>query len=79
MRLLPILDSSGKPSLWINADHLVSVQAVYRGGAVGIALTVELKVDGMPLQRISLGEYRERAEAEAEFDRFLSDLQHPEK
>ena len=75
MRLLPIPDENGKPMLWINADHLVSVQPQYRAGVSGIVAAVELKVDGMPLQRIALGEHFDRTQAEAAFGRFMSTLQ----
>ncbi|SDH31658.1 hypothetical protein [Microbacterium sp. 77mftsu3.1] len=75
MRLLPIPDADGNPTMWINADHLVSVQALTHGGEKGIVLTVELKVDGMPLHRVRLGEYLEKADADAAFARFLDTLQ----
>lgn len=75
MRLLPVPDASGRPTIWINADHLVSVQPQYRGGATGIEVSAELKVDGMPLQRIPLGEHIDRSEAEAAFGRFLAVLE----
>jgi hypothetical protein len=74
MRLLAVRDSSGAPTLWINADHLVSVQAVYRVGVV-VSLSVELKMDGMPLQRVALGDFQDRAAAESAFSVFLGDLQ----
>ncbi len=74
MRLLPIPDETGKPTLYINPDHLVSVQATYFGGANGIKVAVELKVDGMPLQRVHLGEHFDRIAAEAAFQRFMAML-----
>lgn len=75
MRLIPIPDATGTPVLWINADHLVSVQPQLRRTADGVAVAVELKVDGMPLQRIGLGEYLERTDADAAFTRFMQVLQ----
>lgn len=75
MRLLGVPDASGKPTIWINADHLVSVQPVARTGAHAVELAVELKVDGMPLLRINLGEYPDRDSADAAFDNFLTSLQ----
>ena len=75
MRLLGVPDASGKPTIWINADHLVSVQSVIRTGAHAIELSAELKVDGMPLLRINLGELPERQAADAAFETFLSRLQ----
>ena len=75
MRLLSIPDAQGVPQLWINVDHLVSVAPVYRGGAAGIAVDAELKVDGMPLYRVKLGEHPDRAAAAAAFSRWLVQLQ----
>lgn len=75
MRLLPIPDADGNPTMWINADHLVSVQAVTRGGERGVVLDAELKVDGMPLHRVRLGEHADKADADAAFARFLAVLQ----
>jgi len=75
MRLLPIPDANGNTTMWINADHLVSVQAVYRMGANGVLVDAEMKVDGMPLHRVPLGEHLERAGAEAAFALFLERLQ----
>lgn len=74
MRLLPVRDASGTPTLWVNADHLVSVQAVFRVSSV-VSLSVELKMDGMPLQRVSLSEFEDRAAAESAFSVFLGELQ----
>lgn len=58
MHLIGVPDASGKPAIWINADHLVSVQPVVRTGERDVTLEAELKVDGMPLQRINLGRSR---------------------
>lgn len=77
MRLLPVPDATGTPKLWINADHLVSVQPLYRRSETGLIVEAELKVDGMPLQRIPLGDHLEDTEAEAAFVRFLDTLQGP--
>lgn len=75
MRLLGVPDASGKPTIWINADHLVSVQPVARTGAHSIELAAELKVDGMPLLRINLGEHPDRESTDAAFENFLERLQ----
>lgn len=75
MRLLGVPDASGKPTIWINADHLVSVQPVARTGAHSVELAAELKVDGMPLLRINLGEHPDRDSADAAFEDFLTRLQ----
>lgn len=76
MHLIGVPDASGKPALWINADHLVSVQPVVRTGERDVTLEAELKVDGMPLQRINLGAHADRAAADVAFDAFLHNLQN---
>lgn len=78
MKLLPIPDADGSPQIWINVDHLVSVAPVYRAGATGFRVDAELKVDGMPLYRVNLGEHFDRAAAAAAFTRWLDQLQREE-
>lgn len=75
MRLIGVTDASGKPTLWINADHLVSVQPIMRTGERDVLLEAELKVTGMPLQRIGLGSHSDRDAAVAAFHEFLAKLQ----
>ena len=75
MRLLPIPDASGTPQLWINADHLVSVMLVTRGSEHGIKADVEVKVDGMPLHRVPLGDHDDKEAAEAAFAQFRKELE----
>ncbi|WP_336624969.1 MULTISPECIES: hypothetical protein [unclassified Microbacterium] len=75
MKLIPIPDADGTPQIWINVDHLVSVMPVYRGGATGVLVGVELKVDGMPLYRVNLGEHYDKAAAAAAFGGWLLQLQ----
>ena len=74
MRLLPMPDVSGTPTLWINPDHLVSIQAVYRTAERGVELDVELKLDGMPLMRVRLGAHPDRTAGETAFQEFLAEL-----
>lgn len=76
MRLLPLPDASGTPQLWINADHLVSVMLVVRGSEHGVNADVEVKVDGMPLHRIPLGEHADKAAAEVAFTEFRRVLEN---
>ena len=75
MKLIPIPDVDGNPQMWINVDHLVSVTPIYRGGATGIVVEAELKVDGMQLFRVKLGEHAERAAAQLAFEGWLDQLQ----
>ncbi|QRY42326.1 hypothetical protein JVX92_14915 (plasmid) [Microbacterium hominis] len=75
MKLIPIPDIDGNPQIWINVDHLVSVMPVYRGGVTGIVVDAELKVDGMPLYRVKLGEHTDRGAAQLEFEGWLRHLE----
>lgn len=38
MRLVPIPDASGTPTQWVNPEHVVSVQAIFRTGERDIQL-----------------------------------------
>ena len=75
MQLIPIPDASGRPTIWVNAEHLVSVMPVFRTGDRDITADVEFKIEGMPLYRVRLGEFSERAAAEEAFTVFLEQLQ----
>lgn len=75
MKLIELPDATGKPSLWINADHVVSVMPHYSSTGREETLNVELKVDGMPLHRITVGRYESRADAEQAFAAFMGQLQ----
>lgn len=77
MELIGVPDVHGRVQFWINADHLVSVQQLIRHGEHGFVLEAELKVDGMPLHRVPLGEHPGTDDAEAVFHQFLSRLQTP--
>lgn len=77
MQLLPVPDAKGRVQFWINADHLASVRRNQRHGTDGVVLEAELKVDGLPLHRVPLGEHPDQAAADAAFDRFLTQLQTP--
>jgi len=75
MRLLAIPDPSGKAKLWVNADHLVSVGRLQHGAPDGIALSAELKVDGMPLYRAPIGTFADASAADVAWSSFLEELQ----
>lgn len=75
MKLIPIPDVNGSPQIWINVDHLVSVMPVYRVSAAGVLVDAELKVDGMPLYRVKLGEHADRGAAQLAFERWMEQLQ----
>jgi hypothetical protein len=75
MKLLAIPDASGKPLLWINAEHLVSVGRIHLHDGREVRLIAELKVDGMPLQRIELGSFDSVETADAPWAAFLGHLE----
>ncbi|MBF4563398.1 hypothetical protein ITJ43_14795 [Microbacterium sp. VKM Ac-2870] len=75
MKLIPIPDADGNPQLWVNVDHLVSVMPIYRGGATGIVVDAEMKIDGMQLYRVKLGEHADRDAAQLAFERWMEQLQ----
>lgn len=75
IHLIPVPDEHGTPQFWVNATHIVSVTPVYRGGAAGVVVDAELKIEGLPLQRVRLGEQFDNAAAESAFHRWLSILQ----
>lgn len=77
MQLIPVPDAEGRVQFWINADHLTSVAQTQRHGEHGIVLEAELKVDGLPLHRVRLGEHADQKAADAAFNRFLTQLQTP--
>lgn len=75
MKLLALPDASGKPLLWINAEHLVSVGRVHLHDGREVRLIAELKVDGMPLQRVELVTFASLEETDAPWAMFLDRLQ----
>jgi len=79
IRLIPVPDANGVPQLWVNVTHLVSVMPVYRSGATGFVVDAELKIDGLPLHRVWLGEHFDRSSAEDAFRQWLLLLQGAEE
>ena len=75
MKLLAIPDASGKPLLWINADHLVSVSRIHLQTGRDVRLVAEIKIDGMPLQRVELGTFGSIQASEVPWASFLELLQ----
>lgn len=53
----------------------MSVMPVYRGAASGDMVDAELKVDGMPLYRVKLGEHLDRGAAQLPFEGWLMRLE----
>jgi hypothetical protein len=75
MKLLAIPDATGKPLLWINAEHLVSVSRLHFNTGRDLELRAELKIDGMPLQRINLGVFATPELADVAWAEFLARLE----
>lgn len=76
MQLLELPDPLGKkPSMWVNVDHVVSVMPMYRNTGTAITAEAEVKLEGMPLHRVSLGDHTTTAQAEEAFEAFLGRLQ----
>lgn len=76
MQLLELPDPTGKaPSMWINADHVVSVMPLIRNMGNGFEAQVEVKLEGMPLHRVMLGVHESKDVAEEAFKEFLERLQ----
>lgn len=76
MQLLELPDPTGKsPSMWVNVDHVVSVMPVYRNTGSAMSAEAEVKLEGMPLHRVLLGEHSSKEEAEEAFKAFLERLQ----
>lgn len=75
MRLLPIADAMGKTLFWINADYLVSVHRLDFETGESVQLRADLKLEGMPLQRVELGTFPERDSADLAWTDFLGRLE----
>lgn len=76
MQLLELPDPTGKaPSMWINADHVVSVMPLIRNMGSGFEAQAEVKLEGMPLHRVMLGVHDSKEVAEEAFKGFLERLQ----
>lgn len=59
-------------SIWINPKHIVSLRPLTMGSEPVISLTVQVKLEGMPLFTVSLGTFPTAAEAAREWERFIT-------
>lgn len=76
MKLIELADPTGKhPSMWINVNHVVSVTPAHTNNGSGVTAAAEVKLEGMPLHRVALGEHETSAGAEEAFSAFLDRLQ----
>lgn len=76
MRLIPVPGEDGRPTMWLNPDHLVSVMPIVSHAQMGFRLAAELKIEGMQLLRVQLGEHESKIAADAAFEKFLAQLQN---
>jgi hypothetical protein len=72
MKLLPIVFEDGRPQLWVNPSHVTAVSRLDFDTGEEIQLRAELKVEGMPLQRVDLGTYASTSEADRAWAAFLA-------
>lgn len=75
MRLLALPDLAGRPTYWVNADHVALVQRQDSNTGAGIHVVAEVKVDGLPLFRTPVGDFINLADADAARASFLEQLQ----
>ena len=61
-------------SIWVNPEHIISVRPLTRGSAPTVTLTVEVKLEGMPLFIAPLGDFPTEAEATVAWAHFLATL-----
>lgn len=76
MRLLALPDKDGRPTFWVNADHIVMIQRQDSKTGAGIHVVAEVKVDGMPLFRTPVGDFDDLPHADTAWAAFLEQLQH---
>ncbi len=74
MKLVPVPSENGQPVLWVNPEHITSVGRLDYDAGDRQQLRAELKIEGMPLQRVNLGEFRSAADANAAWLAFLDEL-----
>lgn len=72
MKLVPVASQDGRPFLWVNPDHISSVSRLDFEAGDLIQLRAELKVEGMPLQRIDIGTFSSPRLADTAWQDFLA-------
>lgn len=74
MKLIPLPSSDGRPTLWVNPEHVAAVVRVDQSTGEGVQLRAELKIEGMGLHRVNLGDHASPAEADAAWSKFIGGL-----
>lgn len=76
MKLVPIEMARNQANphggaIWINPEHVVSLRPLTSGAEPDVMLSVEIKLEGMPLFSAPLGNYHSNMESKAAWGRFL--------
>ncbi|WP_448812134.1 hypothetical protein [Agromyces bauzanensis] len=74
MKLVPVPGANGQPVLWVNPEHIASVSRLDYDTGNGVQLRADLKIEGIPLQRINLGDFASTADADVAWSAFLGEL-----
>lgn len=75
MKLVPIPGLNGRPMLWVNPERIAAVTRLDYDTGKSVQLRAELKVEGMPLQRVDLGTFASVELADQAWVAFMNRLQ----
>ncbi len=74
MKLVPLPGRDGKPTVWVAPAHVTAVIREDMRTGTAIQLRAEVKVEGLSLHRVHLGEHPDQAAADAAWQAFLDTL-----
>lgn len=72
--LQPTHAHGGSGELWVNPEHIVTLQPIRSDTGAAVVLDVEVKMVGMNLVRVRTGTYPSPEAADAAWDAFLAAL-----
>lgn len=76
MKLIPLPAGEGPPSIWVSPAHVAAVTRRNQfTGDGGVQLRGEVKVEGMPLHLVDLGEFLDLAAADNAWSSFLATME----
>ncbi|RPE78125.1 MULTISPECIES: hypothetical protein [unclassified Frondihabitans] len=85
VRLIPLPDREGRPGdarLWFNPEHITTAAPIVSRsqdtGGVIFTLSVELKLEGLPMQRAWLATARTVEETDQKWRQFLDLVASPD-
>ena len=61
--------------MWVNVDHIVSIHRLEHTDGLHRTLIAEIKLVGLPLERIPLGEFSEQARIDDRWRAFIDGVQ----